>query len=101
MRLQTDPPVEIPERLIEAIRRFPRGREVEHCGHRFRVSPFDLYAVCPVCGSRIKLRAFSAGHEIEDVFDAVFEWMNHPDTAEWVRRRREVLGADQEDGDAD
>ena len=85
---------EISDELLDAIRAFPIYRETEHCGVRFVVSPFDIYTTCPECGTRIKLRSFSANHELEDVFDAVFEWMNGLKCEEGVRRRREILAAD-------
>lgn len=97
MRVQPHPSVDIPASLIEAIRTFPRQREVEHCGNKLVVSPLDIYATCPHCGGRIKLRSFAAGYEIEDLFDAVLEWMNQPGSQDLVRRRQEVLAADREE----
>jgi hypothetical protein len=88
--------IEIPPGLLEAIRSFPLKREVEHCGVRLVVPPFDLYAECPQCGTRIKVRAFSATEEIEDVFDAVFEWMNQP-MALGVAKQRLAALADEND----
>ena len=44
-------------------------------GETVRVGPFDLYATCPACGQRVKVRAFSASPDVEDVFDAVFGWI--------------------------
>jgi hypothetical protein len=89
--------VTVPAELVEAIRTFPRERVMEHCGRRIVVSPFDFYASCPDCGTRIKLRAFSALDEIEDVFDAVFSWMQQPGAAELVKRRHESLEMDSDD----
>ena len=97
MNLHTDPQVDVPSHLIEAIRAFPRTREVEHCDHKLVVSPFDMYATCPHCGRRIKLRSFSAAYEIEDVFDAVFEWMQQTGAVELVRRRQQAIAADREE----
>lgn len=85
------PPLPISPDLIEAIKALPHGRDVTHCGSTFRVSPFDIYATCPHCGQRMKLRSFAAATELEDVFDAVFEWMLHADGAELARRRQEVI----------
>jgi hypothetical protein len=62
--------------LLEAIRAFPVHREIEHCGARIAFDPFEFFVTCPRCGARIKVRSFSAVPEIEDVFDAVFEWLN-------------------------
>lgn len=85
------PGVEVSEDLVEAIRSFSVRREVEHCGFRFSISPFDIYATCPQCGDRFKVRAFSGCAEIEDVFDAVFEWMNQPAAEGVADRRRAAL----------
>lgn len=97
MQLQTDPRADVPSSLMDAIRSFPRQREVEHCGNKWVVSPFDIYGVCPRCGSRIKLRSFSAILEIEDLFDAVFEWMLQPGAAELVRQRQREIEADRDE----
>jgi hypothetical protein len=91
------PTIDVPASLIEALRTFPRQRDVEHCGRKMTVSPFDLYAECPHCGSRLKLRAFSAGYGVEDIFDAVFEWMNRPEARELARRRQEALANDSDE----
>ena len=96
MALQAHPSVGIPSDLIEAIRGFPVEREVEHCGYKFKAPPFDFYATCPHCGTRLKLRSFSAGYAVEDVFDAVFAWLNQPGTAEAARRRQKALAEDGE-----
>jgi len=69
---------EIPYDLIEAIQSFPSERQVEHCGQTFAVPALNTYAVCPKCGTEIKVRSFGAATELEDVFDAVFEWMGDP-----------------------
>ena len=87
-------PVEVPSALVEAIRSFPCERIVEHCGKQWSVSPFDIYGDCPQCGARIKLRAFSASVELEDVFDAFFEWMNQPGVDELIRQRRDAIAKD-------
>jgi len=91
MILRNRSPIDIPAGLLEAIRSFPLEREVEHCGIRMTVPPFDFYAECSQCGSRIKVRSFSGTEEIEDVFDAVFEWMNQPMAQEVVKRRLKAL----------
>ena len=87
-------PVTIPGDLVEAIRSFPAERIVEHCGTTWSVSPFDIYADCPHCSARIKVRSFSGCVEIEDVFDAVFEWMNQAGVEEMICQRRATLKAD-------
>lgn len=83
--------------LMDAIRTFPLEREVEHCGKKTTVSPFDIYSTCPQCQVRVKVRSFAAVSEIEDVFDAVFEWLGQPGAQQLMRRRQEVLEADKEE----
>src|SRR2546427_7760534 len=89
--------IDIPVGLIEAIRSFPLERELEHCGVRITVSPFDFYAECPQCHERIKVRSVSGTSEVEDVFDAVFEWMNQPPALEIIRRRQMAIEKDAEE----
>jgi hypothetical protein len=98
MNLNREQAVDVPAGLLEEIRSFPVKREVEHCGRTFCVSPFDFYVVCPQCHARIKTRSFSGVTEIEDVFDAVFEWMNQPGAEEIARRRRQVIEEDKDEG---
>ena len=80
--------------LIEAIRCFPLQRHVTHCGQPFQVSPFDIYATCPKCRARIKVRSFAAVSEIEDIFDAVFEWLTQPDAMRIAQERQRVIAED-------
>jgi hypothetical protein len=94
MKTQTAEKVGIPENLVEA---FPLEREVEHCGHRWTVSPFEFYATCPRCGVRVKARGFSAVDELEDVFDAVFEWLRRPSAATLLTQRQKALETEDED----
>lgn len=101
MELKRKQEFEIAPDLIEAIESLPLRREVSHCGATFPVSPFDIYADCPRCGHRFKVRSFTAGLEIEDVFDAVFDWMNQPGAEELVRRRQQVIRQDQDPSPAD
>lgn len=88
--------LEISTELLDAISQLPVSREVQHCGQSFTVSPFDLYTTCPHCRGRVKLRSFAAVPELEDVFDAVFGWMNQPGAAEVVEKRRREIAADEE-----
>jgi len=73
--------------LLGAIRALPAKREVTHCATSFQVPAFALYGECPVCGTQIKVRSFSGDPELEDVFDAVFEWMSSPDTKQLANSR--------------
>jgi hypothetical protein len=87
--------LEISRDLIEAIRAFPVRREIEHCGARIAFDPFDFHVVCPRCGVQIRVRSFSAVPEIEDVLDAVFEWMIQEGAREVAERRQAVLAAEE------
>ncbi len=87
--------LEIRSDLIEAIRAFPARREIEHCGARIVADPFDFHVECPHCGTRIKVRSFAATSELEDVFDAVFEWMNHDESRDIANRRQAALAAEE------
>lgn len=94
--MSTSTHLEIDSELIDSIRQFPVCRTVEHCGETFSISPFSIYATCPRCGTKIKVRSFSAVPELEDVFDAVFEWMLNPIAAvhsqERVKEIKQDLG---------
>jgi predicted RNA-binding Zn-ribbon protein involved in translation (DUF1610 family) len=79
--------------LLQAIRAFPVRREIEHCGARIAIDPFEFHADCPHCGSRIKVRSFAATPEIEDVFDAVFEWMSQEGASAVAKHRQVALAA--------
>jgi hypothetical protein len=95
MAVKDPPGLDIGGGLIDAIRAFPVHREVEHCGARITVDSLGFYATCPHCGTRIKIRSFAATPEIEDVFDAVFEWMNQEGALEVAEHRRAALAAEE------
>jgi hypothetical protein len=94
MSTQLTADVDIPQALLDAVATLPLSRETMHCGRAFTVSPFDIYATCPVCKTQFKVRSFAAVPEIEDVFDAVFAWMNQPGAAELVQKRRQEIAQD-------
>jgi hypothetical protein len=94
--MNTQTQVELRSDLIEAIRTFPLERDVEHCCKRITVSAFDFYVKCPRCGHELKLRSFSAIPEIDDMFDAVFEWVERPGARDLMHRRQVALRADNE-----
>ena len=87
---------EVTPALLEAIAALPVRREVRHCGAAFTTAPLDLYATCPVCGVRIKVRGFSAAPEVEDVFDAVLGWMLQPGGEAAARARLAGIAADSD-----
>lgn len=78
--------------LIKAIQSFPVSKEVKHCNTVFSVSPFDIYGTCPQCKTKIKLMSFSGNYQLEDVFDAVFEWLIKPEVQKlFEKRQREII----------
>lgn len=81
---------------MEAIRSFPTERVVEHCGKSAVISPFAIYYRCAECDKDVKVRSFAANPELEDVFDAVFEWMTSPEAARVAEERREAIEAENE-----
>jgi hypothetical protein len=95
MNVKNPPRLEIGSDLIDAIRAFPVRREIEHCGASITADPFDFYVDCPHCGVRVKVRSFSAIPELEDVFDAVFEWMNQEEARDVADRRQTALAAEE------
>jgi hypothetical protein len=97
MKLDVQARLDISPELVEAIRSFPLERIIKHCGASVSASPFDFYVECPECGARIKVRSFSAVTEIEDVFDAVFEWMSNPAAQALAARRQEAIIADNDE----
>jgi hypothetical protein len=86
----------IPAKLVGALRDFPEVRNVEHCGKSFAVSPLSIYAQCPHCDTEVKVRAFSAADELEDVIDAVLVWMNKPAAGHAAEQRAAELREDDE-----
>lgn len=88
----------VPE-LIDAVREFPTSRTVEHCGETYATSPFDIYARCPRCGGMVKVRSFSGVPEIEDVLDAVFEWMLDPNAEAISIDRMKAIKRESSDED--
>jgi hypothetical protein len=88
--------IPIPPGLADALREFPTVRNVEHCGKRFTANPLAIYAYCPQCQAEIKVRAFSAVDELEDVIDAVLQWMNNPAAAHAAEQRAAELREDED-----
>ena len=97
MKLEEPARFDISPKLVDAIKTFPLHRTYRHCGADITASPFDIYANCPECGARIKLRSFSAATGIEDVFEAVFEWMSNPVARELAAERIAAMEADKDE----
>jgi len=82
--------------IIEEIRRLPHFRRIRcrACGEERRVHALQIYSIC-ACGTQVKCRSFGAsGSEIEDVIDAVLEWMGAGEELQAVLRRQAEIQAD-------
>lgn len=86
--------LEISQSLLDAIRSCSLARVATHCGSRFSVSPLAIYAECPHCGQRLKLRSYAGVPEIEDAIDAVLEWLNDPTARAAALARQAELAND-------
>jgi hypothetical protein len=84
----------IPSGLIDAILAKNPWRHVAHCGVTKRISTFDIYYECDVCGEEIKVRSMSGVEDIDDVFDAVFQWALDPDAAKVMAARQAEIRDD-------
>jgi hypothetical protein len=94
MSLVKPPDIGVSQDLLDAVEDFPTTREVTHCGQTFAVSPFEIYISCPTCGTRMKVRAFSAGNDIEDLFDTFFKWLQQPGAAQVAADRQAQIEND-------
>jgi hypothetical protein len=73
--------------VLNAIGALPPIRKVEHCSTSFLAPVFAMYGNCPDCDAQVKMRSFSGELEVEDVFDAVFEWMSSTEGSLAASRR--------------
>jgi predicted nucleic acid-binding Zn-ribbon protein len=94
MSVARAPDLELSAAVIEAIESFPLAREVTHCGRTFSVPSLDIYATCPQCGVRLKVRAMSALTEIEDLFDAFATWLAGPGASQAIQNRQRQIAED-------
>ncbi len=64
---------------IDMIEDYPVVRIVEFDCHgtKLKVNPLDIYANCPKCSSRVKIRAFSSyPSEVQDLLVKAKEWLD-------------------------
>ncbi len=64
---------------IDMIEDYPVVRIVEFSCHgtKLKVNPLDIYANCPKCSSRVKIRAFSSyPSEVQDLLVKAKEWLD-------------------------
>jgi hypothetical protein len=65
-------PIDYVYQLLET---FPKTRQVYHCGTVHTISNLDMYLMCSKCNIKIKLRAFGAPKEIQDIILLVKKWI--------------------------
>ena len=82
--------------LLQAIAAFPLERDVQcfNCDQLISISPFEFYAECPRCNAKRKVKSMSGVTELEDVFDAVFQWLDQPRALAIMEHRQRVMRDD-------
>lgn len=81
-------------KVIEEISALNHFREFKcaDCNHEIKVHVLKIHAICPNCGAEKKCRGFgSIGTEIEDVIDAVLEWVGQGESFESVLERHQEI----------
>lgn len=63
--------------IYQALRKLPRFHTITcgGCSAAIRHIPPAIYATCPKCGRRSKMRSYCAGPDIEDIIDLVVIWL--------------------------
>ena len=81
--------------IIQRIENLEHFRQVKcpACKEKQRFYILDIHGSCSTCGTKLKLRGLgSIGTEIEDVIDAVLEWMGEGKTLEVsLNRQRQII----------
>lgn len=78
--------------VIDEIRKFPRTTSFTCCEKATEVSILQMYAPCPVCKTRTKLRGFGPiGTETQDLIDEVLAWMGTGHHLAAVLRRKSEI----------
>jgi len=79
---------------IKAIKQAKQFKNVKcsECNECFEVHALQINATCPKCDFNLKNRGFAAiGGEIEDVIDAVLEWMGTGKGYEETMKRYQII----------
>ena len=76
---------------IEKLRPY-RDFICEKCGHKQQVYTLTIQSSCDKCGLKVKHRGYAAiGSEIEDVVDAVLEWLGQGDELKLAMQRKNEI----------
>ncbi len=79
---------------IEDIKGLPHYREYtcSKCGHKQKAYILVIQGDCERCGTRNKLRGYGAiGIEVEDVIDAVLDWLGKGDEFEDAMKYKQMI----------
>ncbi len=79
--------------IIKEIEELKHYREYNcsKCGHRQKAFVLLIQKNCENCGERAKLRRYgSIGTEIEDVFDAILDWMGQGEEFEELLKWKKI-----------
>jgi hypothetical protein len=85
--------------VIEKIQKLPHDRiwMCRKCGQRNTASVLAIDVDCERCSTKHKLRGDAAiGTEVEDVIDAVLEWMGTGARLEVVMKRKSAIDREVE-----
>ena len=79
--------------IIDEIKNLPAFSPIQcpKCGHEYEVSALLIQGECPNCNLYIKYRAFSAEKEIQDVIDAVLEWIGEGESFTAAMDRYKII----------
>ena len=84
--------------VVEAIAHLPHYREVEcrRCGHKRKEYALTIQSQCAYCGTPTKLRGYAAlDSEIEDVIDAVLEWLGEGNELAQAMKWKQMIDSDE------
>lgn len=86
-------------KIIEEIQRLPHYREFTctKCRHKQKVYILLIHGKCEQCGTEYKFRGIEPiGSEIEDVVDAVLDWLGKGSEFEDAMKWKQVIDSSEE-----
>jgi len=81
-------------KIIDDIQKLPHYREYicPKCGHKQKVYTLVIHGKCEQCETRYKFRAIAPiGSEVEDVIDAVLDWIGGGVEFEDAMKRKHII----------